>query len=105
MPDGEDPEVLAMQPACRDPSIDTRPRHTDAQNLSMLDDAVLPPSVEARLGVELGVSQGWERYVGARGDMMGVERFGASAPAEVLLKAYGFTADAVYARAKALLAR
>ena len=68
-------------------------------------DAVLPPSVEARLAVELGVSQGWERYVGARGDMMGVERFGASAPAEVLLKAYGFTADAVYARAKALLAR
>jgi transketolase len=68
-------------------------------------DAVLPPSVEARLAVELGVSQGWERYVGARGDMMGVERFGASAPADVLLKAYGFTADAVVARAKTLLAR
>jgi transketolase len=68
-------------------------------------DEVLPPSVKARLAVELGVSQGWERYVGQHGDMLGIETFGASAPAEVLLKAYGFTADAVVARAKALLAR
>jgi transketolase len=68
-------------------------------------DEVLPPSVTARLAVELGVAQGWERYVGAQGDMLGIETFGASAPAEVLLKAYGFTADAVVARAKALLAR
>ncbi|MDQ3510118.1 MAG: transketolase, partial [Pseudomonadota bacterium] len=44
-------------------------------------DDVLPPSVGARLAVELGVSQGWERYVGATGDMLGVETFGASAPA------------------------
>lgn len=68
-------------------------------------DEVLPPSVTARLAVELGISQGWERYVGARGDMLGIETFGASAPAEVLLKEYGFTVDAVCKRAKALLAR
>jgi transketolase len=68
-------------------------------------DEVLPPSVTARLAVELGISQGWERYVGSRGDMMGIETFGASAPAEVLLKEYGFTVDAVCQRAKALLAR
>ena len=68
-------------------------------------DQVLPPDVPARLAVELGVSQGWERYVGAHGDMLGVERFGASAPAEVLLREYGFTVDNVVARAKALLAR
>jgi len=68
-------------------------------------DEVLPPSVTARLAVELGISQGWERYVGARGDMLGIETFGASAPAEVLLKEYGFTVDAVCQRAKALLAR
>jgi transketolase len=68
-------------------------------------DEVLPPSVTARLAVELGISQGWERYVGARGDMMGIETFGASAPAEVLLKEYGFTVDAVCKRAKALLAQ
>jgi len=68
-------------------------------------DDVLPPSVRARLAVELGVSQGWERYVGPDGDMMGMEHFGASAPAEVLLESFGFTVDAVVARAKALLAR
>ncbi|MFC5743292.1 transketolase [Dyella tabacisoli] len=68
-------------------------------------DEVLPPSVSARLAVELGVAQGWQRYVGDRGDMLGVERFGASAPAETLLREYGFTVDNVVARAKALLAR
>jgi transketolase len=66
-------------------------------------DAVLPPSVGARLAVELGVRQGWERYIGKHGDMLGVERFGASAPAEVLLQEYGFTVDNVCARAIALL--
>ncbi len=66
-------------------------------------DAVLPPAVSARLAVELGVSQGWDRYTGARGDMLGVERFGASAPAAVLLREYGFTVDNVCARARELL--
>ena len=66
-------------------------------------DAVLPPSVGARLAVELGVPQGWDRYVGARGDMLVVNRFGASAPAAVVLREYGFTVDNVCARAKALL--
>jgi transketolase len=66
-------------------------------------DAVLPPAVGARLAVELGVPQGWERYTGARGVMLGVERFGASAPAAVLLDQYGFTVDEVCARAEALL--
>jgi transketolase len=66
-------------------------------------DAVLPPAVTARLAVEMGVPQGWERYVGPHGDMLGVERFGASAPAGVLLREYGFTVDNVCARARALL--
>jgi transketolase len=66
-------------------------------------DLVLPPSVTARLAVELGVRQGWERYIGGQGDMLGVERFGASAPGEVLLREFGFTVDNVCARAKALL--
>jgi len=68
-------------------------------------DQVLPPDVPARLAVELGVSQGWCRYLGADGDMIGVERFGASAPADALLHEYGFTVDHVVARAKALLSR
>jgi transketolase len=67
-------------------------------------DAVLPPSVGARLAVETGVRQGWDRYIGARGDMLCVDRFGASAPADVLLREYGFTVENVCARARALLA-
>jgi transketolase len=66
-------------------------------------DAVLPPSVGARLAVETGVPQGWHRYVGDRGDVLGVERFGASAPGDVMLREYGFTVDSVCARALALL--
>jgi len=67
-------------------------------------DEVLPPSVGTRLAVELGVSQGWDRYIGARGDMLSVECFGASAPAAVVLREYGFTVDNVCSRAKTLLA-
>jgi transketolase len=66
-------------------------------------DAVLPPAIGARLAVETGVSQGWHRYVGDRGDVLGVERFGASAPGNVMLREYGFTVDNVCTRALALL--
>ncbi len=45
-------------------------------------DAVLPPSVRARLAVEVGATQGWHRYVGDAGDVLGIDRFGASAPGE-----------------------
>jgi transketolase len=67
-------------------------------------DAVLPPSVRARLAVEAGVTQGWHRYVGDAGYVIGVEHFGASAPGETVLREYGFTVDNVCARGKALLA-
>lgn len=66
---------------------------------------VLPPSVPARLAVELGVMQGWGRYLGGGGDMLSFERFGASAPADVLLERAGFTVDNVVSRARQLLAR
>ncbi len=75
----------------------------DAQPRSYRDE-VLPPSVPARLSLELGASQGWHRYIGERGDMIAVERFGASAPAETLLREYGFTVDNVVARARKLIA-
>lgn len=67
-------------------------------------DQVLPPDVPARLAVELGVPQGWDRYIGAHGDMLGIDHFGASAPAEVLLREFGFTVANVVVRAQALLA-
>ena len=65
-------------------------------------DAVLPPSVRARLAVEAGVAQGWHRYVGDAGDVLSVERFGSSAPANVLLREYGFSVEEVCRRALAL---
>ncbi|MDA3876844.1 MAG: transketolase [Halothiobacillus sp.] len=74
----------------------------DAQPLEYCN-AVLPPAVGARLAVEAGVSQGWHRYVGSRGDVLAVDRFGASAPGALVMREYGFTVDTVCARAKALL--
>ncbi len=66
-------------------------------------DAVLPPSVHARLAVEAGSTLGWRRYVGDRGDVLGIDRFGASAPGATVLREYGFTVDEVCRRAKQLL--
>jgi len=57
-------------------------------------DAVLPPAVGARVSIEAGATFGWERWIGERGIAIGVDRFGASAPGEVLLREYGITAEA-----------
>ena len=74
----------------------------DAQPQSYRDQVLLP-SIHARLAVEAGASQGWHRYVGDRGDVLGVDRFGASAPGDVVMREYGFTAENVCKRALALL--
>ena len=66
-------------------------------------DAVLPPQVGARLSIEAAVTFGWRDVVGDHGQSIGLDRFGASAPAEDLFETFGFTVDNVYARAKALL--
>jgi transketolase len=58
-------------------------------------EAVLPAAVRKRVTVEAGVSQGWERWAGDEGAILGLDRFGASAPAGTILKAFGFTADNV----------
>ena len=68
-------------------------------------DSVLPPRVRARLAVEAASPQGWHRYVGDEGDVIAVDRFGASAPGDVVMREYGFTVDNVCQRARALLAR
>jgi transketolase len=58
-------------------------------------DAVLPPAVTARVSVEIGVSMGWERWVGDGGAIIGLDHFGASAPAGTIFEHFGFTADRV----------
>jgi transketolase len=66
---------------------------------------VLPPSVGPRLAVEPGVSLSWWRWVGDRGGVLGVDRFGASAPGAKVLEEFGFTVENILARARALLGR
>ena len=66
-------------------------------------DSVLLPSVHARLAVEAGVTQGWRRYVGGQEDVIGVDRFGASAPGPVVMREYGFNVENVCKQALALL--
>jgi len=67
-------------------------------------EAVLPPSVSARVSVEAGSIFGWERYVGDRGASLGIDRFGASAPAERIFRELGITPEAVRDLAKSVLA-
>ncbi len=64
---------------------------------------VLPKSISARLAIEAGVSMGWSKYVGDGGNVLAVDRFGASAPAEVVFREYGFTVDNAVALAKSLI--
>lgn len=68
-------------------------------------DAVLPPGVTARLSIEAGSPQGWHRYVGSGGALLAVEDYGASAPGEVVLSEYGFTAQRVCSLALELVGR
>jgi transketolase len=68
-------------------------------------EAVLPPAVTRRVAVELGVKQGWEKYIGPSGRFLGLCGFGASAPVGVLLKHFGFTVENVVAAAKELCAK
>jgi len=67
-------------------------------------DSIFPPSCKTRLAVEAGWPTGWEKYVGLDGDILGIDHFGASAPSGILAEKFGITADAVYQRAKELLA-
>ena len=66
-------------------------------------DSVLPPSLRTRLAVEAGSTQGWCKYVGDAGDVIGVDHFGASAPGKVMMREYGFSVDHVYKRAMKLV--
>lgn len=68
-------------------------------------DSVLLPRVTARLGIETAVGFGWHKYIGTQGDLVVMQSFGASAPIKILMEKFGFTADNVAAKAKALLGK
>jgi transketolase len=66
---------------------------------------VIAPEITARIAIEAGRSQGWWRYVGEKGDVVGIEHFGASAPYQVLYEKFGITADRVVEKALKLLGK
>ena len=66
-------------------------------------DAVLPPSVRARVSIEAAAPLGWERYVGFDGAIIGVTNFGGSAPGPVVMREFGFTPEHVVETAKRIL--
>jgi transketolase len=65
--------------------------------------SVIPTTVKKRLAIEMGTSFGWERYTGDEGDILSIDRFGASAPGDRIMKEFGFTPENVVAKVKALL--
>jgi transketolase len=82
------------------PSTTTFDRQDDAYKRS-----VLPPAVTKRVAVEAGATGPWWHYVGLQGEIVGIDHFGASAPAKELFKAYGFTAEHVVKAIDKVLAR
>lgn len=100
---------LAVEAARRLAAGGTRVRVVSAPSLELFNaqpkeyrDSVLPPACRRRLAVEAGATQSWWRLVGLDGDVLGLDRFGASAPAERLAVEFGFTVDEVVRRARAL---
>jgi transketolase len=67
-------------------------------------DAVLPPQIERRLAVEAGVSMGWHKWVGSKGRVLGINRYGASAPANLVFQNLGLTVDHAVEIASELIA-
>jgi transketolase len=78
---------------------------TSAIDLARLHPTRPDPSTCARLAVEAGATQGWCKYVGCEGDVIGVDRFGASAPGKVMMNEYGFTVENICKRALELVNR
>ncbi|MGI9214049.1 MAG: transketolase-like TK C-terminal-containing protein, partial [Methylococcaceae bacterium] len=73
----------------------------DAQDQAYRE-SVLPSAVTRRVAVEAGVTDGWWKYVGSNGKVVGLDRFGESAPAALLFKEFGFTAENVAATLESL---
>jgi len=66
-------------------------------------ESVFPPQVKKRLAVEVGIAQGWWKYVGSKGGVLSIEGYGASAPAGRIFEEYGFTVENVIARSREIL--
>lgn len=90
--EGIDVSVVSM------PSWDRFEAQSDAYKQQ-----VLPKEIKSRLAVEMAASFGWHKYVGSEGDVIGIDRFGASAKGARVVEEYGFTAENVAAKVKEML--
>jgi transketolase len=100
--------IVAAEPILRARGV--RPRLVSMPSWRLFEEqtaeyreSVLPAAVTARLAVEAASPLGWERWTGLRGAVIGLDRFGASAPGEIVLKELGFTVDHVVERSLALV--
>lgn len=66
---------------------------------------ILPPEVKVRVAIEAGISQGWDRYVGQNGEVIGIDHFGASAPSNVLFEKFGLTPERAVETVKGIMNR
>jgi transketolase len=106
-------EVAPTLQAGRDLAVqDTRVRVVSMPCMELFEaqpsdyrDSVIPRNVAARLAVEAGVSMSWWKWVGGDGDVLGIDRFGASAPGATVMQQFGFTPASIAARARSLLGR
>ncbi len=100
---------IAMEAKARLDAAGTRTRVVSMPSTNVFDrqdpeyrESVLPDALRKRVAVEAAVSDFWRKYVGLDGAVVGIDRFGASAPGDVLFRHFGFTADAIVEAAQAL---
>ena len=103
-------QILTAQPILAAEGIRARVISMPCMELFLKQDAayqesVLPASVRARVAMEAGATMPWYRFTGLDGAVIGIDHFGASAPAGILFKEYGFTADNVVATVKRVLGK
>lgn len=103
---------LALEAAKKLASEGVKARVISAPSLEVFDaqdetyrNQVLPPTLKKRVAVEMAHPMSWYKYVGLDGEVIGVDKYGASAPGDVVVEKYGFTVDHVYSVAKSVLNR
>ncbi|RWW58530.1 hypothetical protein BHE74_00034583 [Ensete ventricosum] len=84
------------------PSLQYTRRCIRSNRMNEYKESVFPAAVTARVSIEAGVTLGWGKYVGSKGKAIGIDRFGASAPAGRIYKEFGITAECIIAAAKSL---
>ena len=101
-------QVMGAREALRQEGIDARVVSMPCMELFLRQDAayrekVIPANVRARVSMEAGATMPWYRFVGLDGEALGIDHFGASAPAKILFEQFGFTVDHVVQAAKEVL--